>query len=468
MLIWINAKDFYLTLNRFMENFDPLLRHGLFDAKVPRYTSYPPANHFQSDVGMRNQAMWLEQVDPSEDISVYVHIPFCKRLCWFCACRTQGTRTMRPVRAYVAVLKKEIEAVRRALPDGVRMGRLHLGGGTPTILPPETMAELLDALFAAFPLGEGFEFSVEIDPTEASEALLETLVRYGMNRASIGVQDFAPHVQAAIGRPQTLEQTRGVLTFLRDAGLRAVNLDLLYGLPHQTTDSFRQTLSHVMEMDPDRLAIYGYAHVPWMSKRQVLIKAETLPDTHARFELATIAHDTLVAARYEAIGIDHFAKPTDSLSKVHAAGRLRRNFQGYTDDQSRTLVGLGASAISRFAQGYQQNAVATSAYQDRISASGLAGHKGYVMSEIDNLLAQIIEDLMCRFVMDARKLQEAYPLYTDLIRQTKVALMAKFDDVFHLTSAGLEMRPEAYPLVRIIAHFVDRFATHETAHAAAI
>ena len=173
-----------------MENIDTLSRHGLFDAKVPRYTSYPPANHFQNDVGPRRQVSWLSQVGSDEAVSVYIHIPFCKRLCWFCACRTQGTKTLRPVDAYVEILKKELKAVANTLPQGVKMDRLHLGGGTPTILLPETMQGLLCEVFATFPTTQGFEFSVEIDPTEAAPALLQTLIDFGMNRASIGVQDF--------------------------------------------------------------------------------------------------------------------------------------------------------------------------------------------------------------------------------------------------------------------------------------
>lgn len=468
MLICIKVAHVGTSLIGNMENIDPLLRHGLFDAKVPRYTSYPPANHFGNDVGLRHQSTWLSQVDPDTPVSVYVHIPFCKRLCWFCACRTQGTQTMRPVDAYVEVLKAEIVSIRNSLPDGARMGRLHLGGGTPTILSPKTMRGLLATLFSAFERTDDFEFSVEIDPTEASDALLSTLIDHGMNRASIGVQDFAPKVQEAIGRPQSLEQTTRVVDFLRAGGLKAINLDLLYGLPFQTKASFLETLSHVIDMAPDRLAIYGYAHVPWMSKRQVLIKAETLPDTQARFELANTAHDVLSAVGYHAIGIDHFATENDSLFKAQQTGTLRRNFQGYTDDQSATLIGLGASAISRFPEGYQQNAVATSAYQDRIADSGMAGHKGYLMREHDLLIARIIEDLMCTFALPTHALTQDFPEHEALIRQTTVALMSQFGDVFQLTGKGLKMRPETYPLVRIVASFIDRFASDDVAHAAAI
>ncbi len=451
-----------------MEKNDLLSKFGLFDAKVPRYTSYPPANHFQNGVGVRRQADWLKAVPEGSEVSIYIHIPFCKRLCWFCACRTQGTKTLRPVDAYVDILRQEIAQVRAALPQSVRMSRLHLGGGTPTILSPETMEALLGTVFDAIPKSADCEFSVEIDPTEASEELLNSLVKFGLNRASIGVQDFEPKVQKAIGRQQSLEQTVGVVEFLHNAGVAGLNLDLLYGLPHQTAESFRKTLKHVADMRPDRLAIYGYAHVPWMSKRQVMIKAEDLPDNQSRFELAELAKAHLVAEGYKAIGIDHFALPSDSLFMAAERGQLRRNFQGYTDDQCESLIGLGASAISKFSQGFVQNAVATSAYQERIQSGGLAGHKGYEMACQDELVAAIVEDLMCRFSFREEALNNRFPQSIDVIHRTAISLMNRFPGVFRIASGGLEMVAEARPLVRVIASFVDQFTSQHVAHSSAI
>lgn len=468
MLICVKVGFHLRDISGGMENIDTLSRHGLFDVQVPRYTSYPPANHFQNDVGQRCQANWLSSVKQNEAISVYIHIPFCKRLCWFCACRTQGTKTLRPVDAYVETLKKELKTVAKYLPEGIKMNRLHLGGGTPTILSPEIMQGLLSDVFSTFTTTQDFEFSVEIDPTEAAPALLQTLIDFGMNRASIGVQDFTPAVQNAIGRLQSLEQTQTVITFLREKGVDAINLDLLYGLPHQTEQSFQTTLNHVVALNPDRLAIYGYAHVPWISKRQVMIKSEALPDTRQRFDLARIATQALQVAGFAAIGIDHFAKPSDSLFKAQKAARLRRNFQGYTDDQCQTLIGLGASAISRFEKGFSQNAVATSAYQDRISTSGLAGHKGYEMTQNDALVSAMIEALMCRFGFPTQELQRGFPEQKDTIRQSAVNLMKLYPDVFMLESTGLVMRPETYPLARIIAKEIDVFTTEKNAHALAI
>lgn len=451
-----------------MENIDQLRAHGLFAAKVPRYTSYPPANHFQNGVGVRHQVDWLKSVASGSDVSIYLHIPFCKRLCWFCACRTQGTQTLRPVDAYVEIFLKEIATVRASLPQDVRMSRLHLGGGTPTILSSETMGVLLRAIFDAFETGRNFEFSVEVDPTEASDSLLETLADFGMTRASIGVQDFNPKVQQAIGRLQSIAQTRHVAQRLRALGVQSVNMDLLYGLPHQTKGRLQDTLRQVSAMRPDRLAIYGYAHVPWMSKRQVMIKSDDLPDAHARYDLAEIAKQHFLDAGYTAIGIDHFALETDSLALAAQSGALRRNFQGYTDDTGDTLIGLGASAISRFAQGYIQNAPSTSAYQERISGSGFAGHKGYVMEGHDQLVAQMIEELMCHFAVRTKALCRAFPAYVDLIHGMVEQLKRQFSDVFIQSNDGLLFVDDAKPLVRIIAHALDDFATTQIAHSAAI
>lgn len=451
-----------------MENIDTLRALGLFDAKVPRYTSYPPANHFENNVGLANQADLLRAVPDGSDVSIYIHIPFCKRLCWFCACRTQGTKTLRPVDAYVNYVLGEIEAVRAQLPRGVHMSRLHLGGGTPTILSSQTMTTLLDLVFAAFPTTDGFEFSVEIDPTEASDDLLSTLMRFGLNRASLGVQDFAPRVQDAIGRPQTFEQTRHVVDFLRAGGVNALNLDLLYGLPLQTRDSFARTLDKVIDLSPDRLAIYGYAHVPWMSKRQVMIKDGDLPDSEMRFDLALMAQNVLNREGFETVGIDHFAKPTDGLFVAQTNGTVRRNFQGYTDDQSDTLIGFGASAISRFTGGYVQNAVATSAYQDSLKSGTLAGHKGYMMKDDDAVTSQMIEDLLCRFRLSNAQLYAQFPKQKSAVRACSLMLLSKYPDLFAILGDDLVLHDWARPLVRIIAHSIDTFSRYTTGHSAAI
>ena len=451
-----------------MTQLKQLRRYGIFDAKVPRYTSYPPANHFGDQVGQGDQAEWLHAVPDGASVSLYLHIPFCKRLCWFCACRTQGTTTLRPVAAYVETLLQEIDLVRARLPDRVSLSRLHLGGGTPTILTPDLMARLLDKIFAHFNAGDGFEFSVEIDPTEASPALLDTLLSYGMNRASIGVQDFDPRVQKAIGRLQSFQQTSDVVHHLKSGNLDSLNMDLLYGLPFQTQESLSMSLQEVMSLQPDRLALYGYAHVPWMSKRQVLIDETALPNPEMRFELSELARVLLTSDGFEQIGFDHFARSGDGLSIAKANGHLRRNFQGYTDDTAEVLIGLGASAISKFPQGYSQNQPATAKYVAAIEAQTLAGARGHALTDADRWVALAIEQLMCGFQVNIGQLLADFPEFASVITATFEKLAAAFPLGVELDDQGLKVRPGFEPLVRILAGQLDTFHAPQVAHSSAI
>ncbi|MCG6883375.1 MAG: oxygen-independent coproporphyrinogen III oxidase [Silicimonas sp.] len=434
-----------------MEDKAVLDKYGLFRAKVPRFTSYPPANRFELDTGRRYQADWLTTLPADKAVSLYVHIPFCRRLCYFCACRTQGTQTLAPVAAYVGTLIAEIQAVKRLLPPTIGMARLHFGGGTPTLLDTELMNRLCEAIFSTFAPSPDFEFSVEIDPTEASDSVLDTLGAWRLGRASIGVQDFEPRVQKAIGRVQSFEQTKSVVDRLRGLGVDSINFDLVYGLPFQTRESLNETLQDVLSLAPDRLALYGYAHVPHMSKRQVLIPSEDLPDTRGRFSLAELARERLMADGYSAIGIDHFGLPNDSLAKAAAEGRLRRNFQGYTDDPCRTLIGFGASAISEFAQGYVQNAVATAGYAGRIANGVLAGHRGYAMSVRDHMVSDLVQGLMCYGRIDTEALAAAHPKMADEARIICAYIATEFSDAVKVSATGLEIREDARSLTRVIA-----------------
>jgi len=434
-----------------MEILETLRHYGLFDAKVPRYTSYPPANRFQPDVGAQNLPKWLSEIPENAEISIYVHIPFCRRLCWFCACRTQGTKTLGPVENYLTHLVNEIEWAAALIPKDVKMARLHLGGGTPTLLNPAQMHWLLNALHKAFPKSADFEFSVEIDPTEAPEPVLDCLAGWNMNRASVGIQDFAPQVQRSIGRRQSESETHRVVDKLRENGLRSLNVDLLYGLPNQTAQTLRETVLEVLKLAPDRLALYGYAHVPHMSKRQVMIPSESLPSPLARYELAQVAHEMLEAMSYEQLGIDHYALPSDSLAKAAHSGRLHRNFQGYTDDPCDTLIGFGASAISCFPDGYSQNAVSTGAYNRRIAQNGQAAHKGVILEETDRLIAAMISGLMCYGDVNLAKLPGPQIVAKGLVLQ----LAAEFPEALNFYNNSLEIREGFAPLTRVLCARLD-------------
>src|SRR6056297_717701 len=439
-----------------MEHLERLEAHGLFDARVPRYTSYPTAAVFTASVGAEYQRAALETLDPAEPVSVYVHIPFCERLCWFCACHTQGTKTLGPVEAYIATLEAELDRLRRILPDGLRMGRLHWGGGTPTILPPSLIHRLSSAIRDVFVPQETCEFSVEIDPTMVDRDKIEALADQGMTRASIGIQDFDPEVQSAIGRAQPYDVTRACVADLRDAGITSLNADLVYGLPHQTRARITDTIEKVLSLAPDRVALFGYAHVPWVSKRQKLIDEAALPDDLERYALATRAAERFVEAGLTAIGIDHFARPEDDLAQALTTGHLRRNFQGYTADTCQTLIGLGASSISRFPDGYVQNAPATAAYIQRINTGAFPGARGYHMTAEDQLRARAIERLMCAFTLDLDDLGSEFGPVAYGLAPSLGTMAARFAPYVTLDGTRLHIAPEGRPLTRIIASVLDQ------------
>ncbi len=439
-----------------MERISDLRRLGLFDARVPRYTSYPTAPVFSTDLGADFQAECLASLDPAEPVSVYVHVPFCERLCWFCACRTQGTQTMKPVAGYIETLKAELELIRARLPEGVKMGRLHWGGGTPTILLPEMIHQLAQAVKSVFPPADEFEFSVEIDPTLVDADKIEALRLEGMNRASIGIQDFAEEVQAAIGRDQPWEVTKHCVDMLRAAGIHSLNADLVYGLPFQSEAYMRDTVEKVLALDPDRLALFGYAHVPHMAKRQKLIKEETLPGDLERYTLSQIAAEMFREAEYQAIGIDHFAKTNDELSVALKDGRMRRNFQGYTADHCDTLIGVGASSISSFKQGWLQNAPATAAWAGRVEAGVLTGSRGHRFAGEDLLRKVIIDGLMCNFEVDLSALGEAFE-GAEILGPLHDAVIAEFTPYVAQEGDLLRITPEGRPLTRIIASRYDAY-----------
>ncbi len=439
-----------------MEHIDTLKALGLFDARVPRYTSYPTAAVFSPQTGGAFQKAALEGLDPADPVSVYIHIPFCERLCWFCACHTQGTQTLGPVESYIGTLEAELELLRRTLPSGLRMGRLHWGGGTPTILPPPLIHRLAKAIRSVFPEAEQYEFSVEIDPTMVDRAKIDALAAEGLTRASIGIQDFDPEVQQAIGRLQPFEVTRACVDDLRAAGITSLNTDLVYGLPHQTLARIEDTIDKVLTFAPDRVALFGYAHVPWVSKRQKLIPEEALPDDLARYTLATRAAERFVDAGLTAIGIDHFARPGDDLAEAQSNGHLRRNFQGYTADTCQTLIGLGASSISRFPEGYVQNAPATAAYIQRITAGEFPGARGYHMMGEDQLRARAIERLMCDFTLDLHDLGAEFGPAAYALAPALAEMANRFAPYATLDDTRLDIAQDGRPLTRIIASVLDQ------------
>ena len=451
-----------------MDTESQLKRLGLFDARVPRYTSYPTAPHFGTSVGPGLFADWIEAIPAGTAISLYLHVPFCRRLCWFCACRTQGTSSDEPVRAYTARLLAEFALLMARLAPGITLSRLHWGGGTPTLLQPDMIRALSDAVFDAVPMGAGAEFSVEIDPDEIDAERLDALAAAGMNRASIGVQDFDPEIQKAIGRLQSYELTKRVADMIRDRGVRSLNADILYGLPHQTQARISDSVQKLLTLSPDRVALYGYAHVPWMSRRQQLIPSDTIPTPQERLRLFETARSLFTWDGYREIGIDHFARPEDGLATAAASGRLRRNFQGYTDDTAPILIGLGASSISRFPQGYAQNASGTSDHTKAVRAGHFSTHRGHVFAGEDRVRARIIEALMCDFRVDRAELIRDFGATEAWIDTQFSRAVTAFPGMVTLDADGLAIPAEARPLTRMIARTFDAYDQSKAQHSAAI
>ncbi|MBK5932633.1 oxygen-independent coproporphyrinogen-3 oxidase [Rhodovulum imhoffii] len=445
-----------------------LTRLGLFDARVPRYTSYPTAPHFSASVDDGDFTGWIDQIAPGSRISLYIHVPFCRRLCWFCACRTQGTRSDAPVRAYLDTLKAEIGMLARRLPEGVTLSRLHWGGGTPTLLTPDMMRELADTIFSAAPLHDDGEFSVEIDPNEIDEARLDVLAAAGMNRASIGIQDFDPQIQSVIGRIQSYDVTRDAVDLIRSRGIDSLNADILYGLPHQSNERIAESVQKLLSLSPDRVALYGYAHVPWMARRQSMIPADALPTPEARLKLYETAKKLFLWDNYREIGIDHFARAEDGLAVALDAGKLRRNFQGYTDDTAPVLIGLGASSISKFPQGYAQNLSGTSDYTARIRDGRFATGRGHTFTEDDNLRARMIEALMCDFRIDAAEITETFDISKARLNEMFQEVADGFPGFIDLSNEGFAIVEEGRPLTRMIARGFDAYDLSKAGHSSAI
>ncbi|WP_349507842.1 oxygen-independent coproporphyrinogen III oxidase, partial [Agrobacterium pusense] len=401
---------------------------------------------------------WLGALGHRNRLSLYVHIPYCDRLCWFCACHTKHTLKYEPIAIYLEALKQEIAAVGALVSPDAVVSAVHFGGGSPTMLDPQDMQDLMDCLRRHFTFGLAPEISVEMDPNDLDDSRYDALAAIGMSRASLGVQDFDDKVQKTINRIQSFEQTKSVVDAVRARGVHSVNCDILYGLPFQTCETLKRTVDQIVSLAPDRIALFGYAHVPWMKKHQSLIPEHALPDVAERYRQMTMAGEMLRQAGYSQIGIDHFARPTDTLSQAAEAGALRRNFQGYTTDTADALIGLGASSIGRLPQGYVQNMVATGEYQRMVGEGGLAAVKGIELSQDDHLRSHVIERLMCDFSIDLSDLQHRFGKVSHSVRDQAQQFAAgdrdglvRLDaDIFAVTEVGR-------PFVRNIAAIFDTY-----------
>lgn len=382
-------------------------------ASLPRYTSYPTAPHF-APLEEGTYRDWLGTIGPEDTLSLYLHVPFCRSLCWYCGCHTAVTRSEARVSRYAAALAREAELLAAALPATGHggMAALHLGGGTPGELGPEALRRLLARLRGLFRVRPDAELAAECDPRTLDEALVAALAEGGITRVSLGVQDMDPEVQRRIGRIQPREVVEAAVERLRRAGIRRINLDLMYGLPGQTEAHVAASARFAAALGADRVAVFGYAHVPWMKPHQNAIRAEDLPGPLERLRQAERAEAVLRGEEgYQAIGFDHFARPDDPMAVAAREGTLRRNFQGYTTDRAPVLLGLGASAIGSLATpglaAYAQNTPDERAYVAAVEAGRLPVRRGLALTAEDRLRRQAIERVMCDFALDLAALPEA-------------------------------------------------------------
>jgi len=421
----------------------------LLATPVPRYTSFPTAAEFGDDVGAGDMASALASIGGDEPVSLYLHIPYCREICWYCGCNTGAANRTARVQAYLQRLGEEIDLIADALRGRGRVQRIAWGGGSPNALLADDFDRLMLRLKQAFRLDDPM-VSIELDPRGFDARWAASLGLNKVRRASLGVQTFAPHIQRAIGRVQPTQEIASAMAHLRGAGVESVNFDLMYGLPGQTAGDLRDTLDQAVAMRPERLAVFGYAHVPHLLPRQRRIDATALPGAEERFAQAALAHRHLLDAGYQAIGFDHFAIPDDDIARAARDGTLRRNFQGFTEDGANVLIGLGASAISAFPGALLQNEKNAGRYHLRIANGRFATARGVRRSFADRLIGAAIEQLLCSGTAELRHLPGLTQVRARLDRFERAGLIGWFQDRLVLGEGAL-------PYVRGIAAALDPY-----------
>ena len=435
-----------------------------YDRPGPRYTSYPTAPQFHQAFAMDDYhaaAQASNQAAVPKALSLYIHIPFCKSLCYYCACNKIITQKTHRAVEYLNYLKREI-AMQAALFDRTRtLRQLHLGGGTPTYLTREQLAELMDCLHQAFNLDDSdeHEFSIEVDPRTISTEQIEHLRQLGFNRLSFGVQDFDPDVQAAVNRQQSEEQIYALVAAAREAKFKSVSVDLIYGLPLQTVASFDVTLSKIIALRPDRIAAYSYAHLPELVRAQRLIRREDMPPPERKMELLELTISRLTAAGYVYIGMDHFALPDDELTLARANGTLQRNFQGYSTFADCDLIGLGSSSIGKVGDTYSQSVKELSQYYARIDQGLLPVHRGYRLNADDQLRRDVISDLMCHGRVDFASIEARHNIRFKEYFSDALAKLDEHvaDQLVAITDDALLLLPQGQLMMRSVAMAFDAY-----------
>ena len=419
-----------------------------YDRPGPRYTSYPTAPYFHEGFGPREYLREVEETNAAPappPLSLYFHLPFCKSVCWFCGCNVTYTKDRGLGNAYVDHLLLEMDALKARMAPSRKVVQIHWGGGTPTFIPAPVLRRLWEGIAERFPLDPEAEVGVEIDPREVTEEHLTLFREAGFNRISLGIQDFDPTVQKAIHRIQPEALTREVIARCRDLGFASINVDLIYGLPHQTAASFRYTLDRIVELAPDRIATFNFAYLPEMIRHQRAIDREALPSAEEKLEIFKTAVETFTGAGYVFVGMDHFARPEDELVKALKERTLHRNFQGYTTKAGCDLYGIGVTSIGSLGRCYAQNAKAVAEYQRRVAEEGTAVFRGVRLTDDDLLRRDVITRLMCHFVLVKAEIEAKYGIafdetfgdaLSDLVPMEKDGLIRLKADRIEVTSLG--------------------------------
>lgn len=444
---------------------DPVLIQK-YDRPGPRYTSYPTADRFVEAFDAAASRDWLSKRNVggiTVPLSLYVHLPFCNTICYYCACNKVVTRDRTRSAKYINSLCQEI-ALRAQLlePQERSICQMHWGGGTPSFLSHDEMRQLMRAIDQAFVRAPGAECAIELDPRQLEPGTIPLLAALGFNRVSIGVQDFDPRVQQAVNRIQSEAQTRQVIEEARASGFVSVNLDLIYGLPLQRLDSFDTTLEQVIALAPDRIALYSYAHLPTLFKPQRRIHAEDLPSAETKLQILTLAIGRLTRAGYLYIGMDHFAKPDDSLAIAQRQGRLHRNFQGYSNQPECDLLAFGVSAIGRVGPTYYQNEKTLDAYYDALAGGQLPVMRGIELSQDDLLRRAVIQALSCHFRVSVESIEDAYLICFERYFADELNELALFasEGLVEITPEWIVVTPKGRMLVRAICMVFDRYLRH--------
>ena len=444
-----------------------------YDRPGPRYTSYPTAPQFHAGFGERElrEVAQASNGDPiPRRLSLYVHVPFCASPCFYCGCNRIITRDKARGEAYLARLFREIALAAQLFDRDREVIQLHFGGGTPNFLDPAQLREVVDTLRSQFRFSDAADrdISIELDPRFVNADDIAALAAAGFNRASFGVQDFDPEVQVAVNRIQSVEETRAVVDACRANGFRSVNIDLIYGLPRQTVAGFANTLDIVARMRPDRIAVYGYAHLPELFKPQRQINAAELPDAETRLQLLQLAIESLTAAGYVYIGMDHFALPDDELALAQERGGLHRNFMGYTTHADSDLVGLGVSAISHIGDSFSQNPRDLPSWQAALDEGRLPVFRGMRMDEDDQLRADLIQSLMCQGEVPTAALERRYDIdFADYFAAALAKLQPLVDDgLARIEPDRIVATSRGRLLLRNIAMCFDRYLDQPAAVAA--